>query len=97
MMEALDSELSGDLAGAARMPGFGGSSCWVQGPERLDTDQLKLLALAEGIIIEPGSVHFMQADPPLNYFRLGFSSVPEDRIADGIKRLAALIPGAMRN
>ncbi|MFK8020368.1 MAG: PLP-dependent aminotransferase family protein [Pseudomonadales bacterium] len=97
MMDALDSELNGDLAGAARMPGFGGSSCWVQGPADLDADKLKLLALAEGIIIEPGSVHFMQADPPLNYFRLGFSSVPDERIAEGIKRLAALIPGAMRN
>lgn len=91
MVEALDQELSV----AAHMPGFGGSSLWVRGPEGLDADKLKEAALAEGIIIEPGAVHFIQDEPPRNFFRLGFSSVADSKIAEGIQGLAALIPGAM--
>ncbi|MFK7734291.1 MAG: PLP-dependent aminotransferase family protein, partial [Pseudomonadales bacterium] len=89
--EALDQELGVD----AHMPGFGGSSLWVRGPEELDADRLKVAAMAEGIIIEPGAVHFIQNDPPRNFFRLGFSSVSDGKIAEGIQGLAALIPGAM--
>ncbi len=91
MMQALDQQ----LAVAAHMPGFGGSSLWVRGPDGLDADQLKTAALAQGIIIEPGAVHFIQDDPPKNFFRLGYSSVSDDKIAEGIQRLAALIPGAI--
>lgn len=92
MIDALDQY--GDLV--VRMPGFGGSSCWVKGPSELDADKLKLLALAEGIIIEPGAVHFFDRSPPINFFRLGFSSVSNDKIAEGIRQLAELIPGAIR-
>ncbi len=72
-------------------PTFGGTSFWVAGPKRLDAAALAERALARGIIIEPGEVHFAGPKRPRNYFRLGFSSVERDRIEPGIKLLAGLI------
>jgi GntR family transcriptional regulator/MocR family aminotransferase len=40
------------------------------------------------VVIEPGAVHFMAQPGPANYFRLGVSSIPTDRIEPGIKLLA---------
>ena len=71
----------------------GGSSCWIQGPGNLDTEQLAARALDCGIIIEPGTIHFQQIDPPRQYFRLGFSAIRTDQIEPGIKRLASLLHG----
>ena len=41
--------------------------------------------------IEPGDVFFLADDPPRNYFRLGFSSIPVDRIEPGIRTLAEIV------
>ncbi len=89
--QAMSAALAQYLPDAARTPNFGGTSFWVRGPEDLDAGLLAEHALEEGIVIEPGHVHFMAADPPRNFFRLGFSSVPEERIAPGIGLLADLI------
>ena len=72
-------------------PTFGGTSFWIAGPKRLDAAALAVRALARGIIIEPGEVHFAGPNPAKNYFRLGFSSVERGRIEPGIKLLAGLI------
>jgi GntR family transcriptional regulator/MocR family aminotransferase len=72
-------------------PSFGGSSFWVQGPPGLDARLLATEAMKEGILIEPGYVHFLDEDAPLHYFRLGYSSIPVERIEPGIRRLAAII------
>ena len=73
-----------------RMPSHGGSSVWLQGPAGLDADALALAALAEGVVIEPGSV-FFAGTSKRNCFRLGFSSIDGTRIENGIKVLARLI------
>jgi GntR family transcriptional regulator/MocR family aminotransferase len=69
----------------------GGTSVWVEGPAALDAGQLEKAAAADGVVIEPGDVHFMGPRPPRNYFRLGFSSITVDRIEPGLKRLGKLI------
>ena len=89
--EAMGEALARHLPDMASTPSFGGTCFWVQGPESLDSDILARLALTEGIVIEPGSVFFMAAKPPRNYFRLGFSSIPAEKIGSGIEKLAALI------
>ena len=43
------------------------------------------------MVIEPGTVHFHAKDPPRNTFRLGFSSIPAEKIAPGIQKLAQVI------
>ena len=73
-----------------RMPSHGGSSVWLQGPAGLDADALAVAALAEGVVIETGSVFFAGANKR-NCFRLGFSSIDGTRIVDGIMVLARLI------
>ena len=87
----LNDALSRYLPDSACPPTFGGTSYWVQAPAGLDCRRLQREAAQQGILIEPGDV-FFQADPaPLNYFRLGFSAIPVDRIEDGVQRLAALV------
>jgi GntR family transcriptional regulator / MocR family aminotransferase len=68
--------------------GAGGSSFWVRGPDWLDSRALAERARSAGILIEPGDVFFQSATPPLQYFRLGFASIPTERIEPGIRALA---------
>ncbi len=92
--DTMGQALNRHLPGWSRMPSFGGTSYWVEGPPTLDADALADSAQQEGILIEPGAIHFAGEEPPRNHFRLGFSSIPEDRIEPGIARLAALAGAA---
>jgi GntR family transcriptional regulator/MocR family aminotransferase len=76
---------------AHRRKSFGGTSFWITAPEGLDAEQLAVTALKKGIIIEPGTVHFGEPNPPRNYFRIGFSAITVDQITPGIKLLAKII------
>lgn len=89
--QTLSSALERHLPGAAVVPTFGGTSFWVRGPQGLDVRELCTRAATEGILIERGDVHFAAAEPPRNYFRLGFSAIASERIEPGIARLARLI------
>jgi GntR family transcriptional regulator/MocR family aminotransferase len=79
------------LPESSRIPSFGGTSYWVEGPPRLDTRQLKERAREQGILIESGDICFLQDKPPQNFIRLGYSSIAASQIDAGIKKLAALI------
>eukprot|EP00752_Nemacystus_decipiens_P000663 g663.t1 len=83
--------LARHLPGAAQAPSFGGTSFWVEGPADLDADALAARALEAGVLIEPGSVNFAGDKPDRRFFRLGFSSIPDERIDPGIAKLAHLI------
>jgi GntR family transcriptional regulator/MocR family aminotransferase len=48
-------------------------------------------ALQKGLIIQPGRVFFSSRSAPANYFRLGFSAIPIERIEPGIAILTSLI------
>ena len=72
-------------------PSLGGTSFWIEGPEKLDADRLAFEALRHGIVMEAGSLHFFSEPPPRNFFRLGYSSIDTARIEPGIERLAELI------
>ncbi|MEE8078118.1 MAG: PLP-dependent aminotransferase family protein [Pseudomonadales bacterium] len=79
----------------SRRCSFGGSSFWITGPEWLNTEELaRSAAEQEGILIEPGAVHFGGPDPKRNCFRLGFSAIAKDKIAPGMLLLAQLIEKA---
>jgi GntR family transcriptional regulator/MocR family aminotransferase len=49
--------------------------------------------MQQGILIEPGDVHFLDAPPPRHCFRLGYSSITAERIEPGIRKLAEIIGG----
>jgi GntR family transcriptional regulator/MocR family aminotransferase len=83
--------LSKHLPSSTRIPSFGGTSFWVKGPTKLDSDQLNLDAQGKGILINPGRICFGASNGPRNYFRLAFSSIDEKKIEPGIRLLAELI------
>ncbi len=79
------------LPGSTEIPTFGGTSFWVRGPEGMEAFALARDALAEGIIIEPGTTNFARANPPENFFKLGLSSIPDERIEPGIELLSQIM------
>jgi GntR family transcriptional regulator/MocR family aminotransferase len=89
--QAMGDALAAHLPESSRMPTFGGTAYWVRGPEDLDARALQVEAEKHDILIEPGDVFFQSADAPRNFFRLGFSSIPVERIEPGIEMLAGLI------
>ena len=70
---------------------FGGTSFWIKGPEWLDARLLAKRAAEQGILIEAGDVFFAPDNPPLNYFRIAYSSIASEKIPEGIERLARLL------
>ena len=74
-----------------QMPAFGGTSVWIKGASDLDANALYQQALKKSIVIERGDVYFISERPPKNFFRLGYSSIAEERIEPGIRALAELI------
>jgi len=72
-------------------PAHGGSALWVTAPGGIDTRALATRALEHGIVVEPGDVFFGAQRPPRHTMRLGYSSIPADRIEAGVKRLARLL------
>jgi GntR family transcriptional regulator/MocR family aminotransferase len=69
-------------------PVRGGTTYWVRGEAGLQTDKLMADAQARGVLIEPVDQYFAPGNAPTNMFRLGVTSVPSDRIRDGIAALS---------
>lgn len=95
--EVMGEALAKHLPDSSQMPTFGGTAFWVRAPEGVDAERLAEAARAEGVLIEPGRVCFFSQDAPRNTFRLGFSSIPEERIEPGVERLAGVIRKLQRN
>ncbi|WP_101067017.1 MocR-like pyridoxine biosynthesis transcription factor PdxR [Roseovarius salinarum] len=70
---------------------FGGSAFWMRAPDGVDTEALDADLRARGVLIEPGRPFFHGARPPRNYYRLAYSSIPAERIPDGIAEIASAI------
>lgn len=68
--------------------GEGGGGLWVECGEGTDARALAAAAHEDGVVIEPGDIFFGAARRPADRFRLGLSVIPEDRIAEGVRRLA---------
>jgi len=76
------------VAGSAS---FGGSGFWVEAPEGVDTEVLRHRLADNGVLIEAGNPFFDGNDAPTNFFRLAYSSIPSERIPEGIKRISQAI------
>ncbi len=70
---------------------FGGSSFWMRAPDHVDTRVLEQVLRPQGVLIEPGHVFFHASQQPQNYYRIAYSSVPAERIPDGIALIADAI------
>ncbi|MFU8778535.1 MAG: PLP-dependent aminotransferase family protein [Roseovarius sp.] len=67
---------------------FGGSSIWMQAPDHIDMGQIDSALRQAGVLIEPGHPFFHGSDRPRNFYRLAYSSIPSDRIPEGIGLIA---------
>lgn len=70
-------------------PVRGGTTYWVRGEPSLATEKLVRAAQARGVLIEPVDRYFAATPAPPNSFRLGVTSLPADRIREGISELSA--------
>lgn len=71
--------------------GVGGSSFWMQAPDRVDTEGLAVRLRRDGVLIEPGRVFFEPSRAPRNFYRLAYSTMPVGRIAEGVALIAAAV------
>ncbi|MCC1491424.1 PLP-dependent aminotransferase family protein [Cognatishimia sp. F0-27] len=69
----------------------GGSSVWMEAPAGMETSRLAAQLRERSVLIEPGAPFFDEPNPPRQFYRLGYSSIPEARIAEGIAEIAQAI------
>jgi len=94
--QVMSRALAEHLPGWARVPGFGGSSFWLTGPRGLDSEALARRAAVRGVLMEPGLPFYVDPEDGRRNFRLGFSSIPAERIGEGVRRLRAAIDEGAR-
>ena len=68
----------------------GGLFTWVTLPEGMDAKELMPKVLAKNVAYVPGGPFYPHGGNA-NHFRLNYSNMPEDRIVEGIKRLAEVL------
>lgn len=69
-------------------PAQGGSALWVTGPKGLDTTHLSLDLHQRGVVIEPGAVFYPHTGHACASMRVGYSSIPADKIDAGVQLIA---------
>lgn len=87
MLNALDRDMPEDVSWSR--PG-GGFFIWITVPSSIDTARLSGQAAERGVIFFPGHWFYPNQDR-FNAIRLSYSTVPEDRIVEGIRRLGETI------
>ncbi|MCJ7814410.1 MAG: PLP-dependent aminotransferase family protein, partial [Xanthomonadales bacterium] len=73
------------------IPNQGGTVITVRGPEDIDIDVLVSEAAKRGILIEPDTPYYAHPGDSQKCFRMGVTSIPTDRIRDGVERLRELM------
>lgn len=66
----------------------GGSSFWMAAPAWVDTEKLAYRLYDRGVVIEPGRSFFSPTDDARRFYRLAYSSIPAEKIPEGIRRIA---------
>lgn len=69
----------------------GGSTCWIKGPDQLNSQRFAAEAAKHGILIEPVNRFYGGKNKPLQYFRLGVTSIPTPKIREGVELLSKVI------
>ncbi|ERT57200.1 MULTISPECIES: PLP-dependent aminotransferase family protein [Megasphaera] len=72
----------------------GGLFTWVTLPEGMDAKEIMPKVLAKNVAYVPGGPFYPNGGNA-NHFRLNYSNMPEDRIVEGIKRLAEVLKEEM--
>jgi GntR family transcriptional regulator/MocR family aminotransferase len=69
----------------------GGLSLWLPGPPEFDAVAAAADALTEGVVVEAGSVCYLQEPAPRNDLRLGFAGTRSEAIEPGIAALGTIL------
>jgi len=72
-------------------PEVGGTTYWVRTPGHFDVANLAAEAERHGILIEPVSRYYDVQENAENCFRMGVTSLAEDKIRPGVERLVEII------
>jgi GntR family transcriptional regulator/MocR family aminotransferase len=91
--EVMEKELTAQGLQISGRGAFGGSSFWMRAPEDVDTTQAARRLRDKGVLIEPGQAFFAGDHKPSNFYRLAYSSIPSNRIKQGIGLLAQDLKG----
>lgn len=68
--------------------GHGGSSFWLATPGGIASDRLAAELRARDVVIDPAGAFFADPATGAGYYRLAYSSIPAERIPEGIARIA---------
>jgi GntR family transcriptional regulator/MocR family aminotransferase len=68
-----------------------GTAFWIDGQEGFDANRLARELETAGVLIEPGARFFADPLRACQYFRMAYTSVQPDRIAEGIGRIAMVM------
>jgi len=74
--EVIDAAITQHGLTVAGQGSFGGSSIWMQAAPHINTHDLADALRKRNVLIEPGAAFFDGAEPPQNYFRIAYSSIP---------------------
>ncbi len=73
------------------IPNQGGTVISVRSPEDIDVNLLTSEAAKRGILIEPDTHYFAHPEASRQCFRMGVTSIPVERIREGVERLRQLM------
>jgi GntR family transcriptional regulator/MocR family aminotransferase len=74
----------------------GGSAVWVSTSKGTDTNALAARLYQLGVVVEPGAVFFAGARQPRHHLRIGYSSIPAERIDAGVRVIARELAATVR-
>ncbi len=77
-------------AGVEHTRPHGGLFLWVELPENVSARELLVECAAQGVVFVPGGSFFPNGGHE-NTLRLNFSNMPEERIAEGIRRIGVVL------
>jgi len=83
--QALRTALALHAPGLTPVLAHGGSALWVSASKGCDTRELTARLYRQGVVVEPGDVFFAGARPPRHHMRIGYSSIPVERIEAGVR------------
>ena len=86
--EVMDNALKENGLEIAGRGVFGGSSFWMRAPENVATLDLKRALKEKDVLIETGHPYFAAGAGIKNYYRLAYSSISQELIPEGVRRIS---------
>ena len=94
MLQAIERYFPGDVA--YTRPG-GGLFIWCDLGHGLNTLTLSQKAIEKKVVYVPGNTFMTDMDKPCSMLRLNYSTMPDDKIIEGIRRLGLVFDEALKN